>query len=312
MTILPGSDLDIFPLNLGGNPFGWTADEATTHAILDAFVAAGGNFIDTADSYSAWVDGHVGGESESLIGSWLSARGNREQVLVATKVAKKPDRLGLAHDNVVAALDESLARLHTDHVDLYYGHFDDENVPVQDQAQTFHSLVEDGKVRAVGLSNYSPDRLRAWCEFAAREGLTLPAALQPRYHLLARETYEHDYAPIVADFPMAVFSYPALASGFLTGKYRSAADLEGRARAGAAGRYLEAGGLRVVDVLMQISSTYDVAPATVALAWVLAKGVSAPIASVSRVDQLPALMAAATLQLSAEDLSALDEASLGF
>ncbi|MDO5739990.1 MAG: aldo/keto reductase [Ornithinimicrobium sp.] len=312
MTILPGTDLEIFPLNLGGNPFGWTADEATTHAILDAFVDAGGNVIDTADSYSAWVDGHVGGESEALIGSWLSARGNRDQVLVATKVAKKPDRMGLAHDNVVAALDESLARLHTDHVDLYYGHFDDETVPVQDQAQTFHSLVEDGKVRAVGLSNYSPDRLRAWCEFASREGLTLPAALQPRYHLLARQTYESDYAPIVADFPMAVFSYPALASGFLTGKYRSATDLEGRARGGAAGRYLEAGGLRVVDVLVRISSAYAVAPATVALAWVLAKGVSAPIASVSRVDQLPALMAAATLQLSSEDLAALDEASLGF
>ena len=312
MTTLPGSTLEIFPLNLGGNPFGWTADEAATHAILDAFVAAGGNFVDTADSYSAWVNGHEGGESETLIGSWLAGRGRRDDVLIATKVAKHPGRPGLAHDNVVAALDESLARLQTDHVDLYYGHFDDEDVAVEDQAQTFHSLVEAGKVRAVGLSNYSPERLRAWCEFSDREGLTVPAALQPRYHLLARETYERDYAPIAADFGMAVFCYPALASGFLTGKYRNEADFEGVARGSAAKRYADAGGLRVVDALVEVAERHGVEPATVALAWVLAKGVTAPIASVSKPEQLPSLMAAAGLALSAEDVAQLDEASAGF
>lgn len=317
MTTLPGSTLPIFPINLGGNPFGWTSDEKTSHAVLDTFVQAGGNFIDTADSYSAWVDGHEGGESEAIIGRWLTARGRRDDVLIATKVAKHPARPGLAHDNVIAALDDSLRRLQTDHVDLYYGHFDDESVPVEDQAQTFHSLVETGKVRAVGLSNYSPERLRAWCGYAVSAGLTVPAALQPRYNLVSRETYERDYAPIVEEFGLAVFCYPALASGFLTGKYRTEADFEGAARGGAARSYLEQGGGRVVDTLREVAARHsgagsDVEPATVALAWVLAKGVTAPIASVSRPEQLPALMAAPDLKLTDQDLAELDEASTGF
>ncbi|MFK5644978.1 aldo/keto reductase [Ornithinimicrobium sp. LYQ121] len=312
MPTLPGSALDLFPINLGGNPFGWTADEEASFAVLDAFHEGGGNFVDTADSYSAWVDGHEGGESERIIGRWMTDRGVRHEVVVATKVAKKPGREGLAHDNVVAALDESLERLGTDHVDLYYAHFDDEEVPVADQVRTFHFLVTSGKVGAVGLSNYSPERMRAWFETATRERLTVPAAIQPRYSLVARASYERSYAPIVSEFGPLVFSYPALASGFLTGKYRTEADLEGAARGGAARRYLEAGGLRVVDVQVQIADRYDVTPATVALAWVLAKGVTAPIASVSRPEQLEALMAAPSLRLTTEDVAALDEASAGF
>lgn len=311
MPTLPGSNVDIFPVNLGGNAFGWTADEPTSFAVLDRFVELGGTFVDTADSYAAWVD-EVGGQSETILGRWLAARGSREDVLVATKVARKPGREGLAHDNVVAALEESLERLQTDHVDLYYAHYDDEDVPVAEQVATFDSLVRRGLARAVGLSNFSPERMREWFETARREGATVPVAVQPRYSLVSRQGYERDYAPLVAEFGAMVFSYPALASGFLTGKYRSEADLDGQPRGAAARRYLEAGGLRVVDELVRVADRHGVQPATVALAWVLARGITAPIASVSRPDQLDALMAAPRVRLSADDVAALDEASQGF
>lgn len=312
MPTLPGSDVELFPLNLGGNPFGWTADEEASFAVLDAFHARGGNFVDTADSYSSWVDGHSGGESERIIGRWLDARGLRDEVVVATKVGAKPDRKGLHPDTVVTALEESLERLGTSHVDLYYLHYDDEDVPVAEQAATLDTLVRAGRVRAVGLSNFTPQRMREWFETAAREGLTVPAAVQPRYSLVSRGAYERDYAPIVAEFGPMVFSYPALASGFLTGKYRTETDFEGAARGGAARRYADAGGLRVVDELVRVAEGYDVEPATVALAWVLAKGITAPIASASRPEQLDALMPATTLELSAEDVAALDAVSEGF
>ncbi|AXH95399.1 aldo/keto reductase [Ornithinimicrobium avium] len=311
MPTLPGSDLPIFPVNLGGNAFGWTADEDGTSAVLDRFVELGGTLVDTADSYASWVDG-TGGQSERLIGRWLASRDARDRVLLATKVARRPGREGLAHDNVVAALDESLDRLGTDHVDLYYAHYDDEEVPVLDQVRTFHELVRSGRARSVGLSNYSPERMREWFETARREGLTVPVAIQPRYTLVSREGYERDYEPVVADFGPMVFSYPALASGFLTGKYRTEADLEGAPRGGAARRYLEAGGLRVVDALVDVAQGYGVEPATVALAWLLARGVTAPIASVSRPEQLDALMAAPGLRLAGADLARLDEVSAGF
>jgi aryl-alcohol dehydrogenase-like predicted oxidoreductase len=232
VTTLPGSDLEIFPLNLGGNPFGWTADEAASCAVLDAFTEAGGTFVDTADAYAAWAEGNTGGESEAIIGRWMAKRGNRDEVLVATKVGSLASRKGLAHDTVVAALEDSLRRLGTDHVDLYYAHYDDEDVPVADQVATFDEVVRAGKVRAVGLSNYSPERMRAWFETARREGLTVPAAIQPRYSLVSRAGYERDYAPVVADHGPLVFSYPALASGFLTGKYRSEADVADQPRGG--------------------------------------------------------------------------------
>ncbi|GAA1179385.1 aldo/keto reductase [Ornithinimicrobium humiphilum] len=311
MPTLPGSSVEIFPVNLGGNAFGWTADEETSFAILDRFVELGGTFVDTADSYAAWVD-EVGGQSETIIGRWLAARGNRDDVLVATKVARKPGRVGLAHDNVVAALEESLERLQTDHVDLYYAHYDDEDVPVADQVATFDELVRSGRVRSVGLSNFTPERLREWFETAREQGAAVPVALQPRYTLVSRTDFETSVAPIAGEFGAMVFSYPALASGFLTGKYRTEADLEGMPRGGAARRYLEAGGLRVVDELVRIGEAHGVEPATVALAWVLAKGVTAPIASVSRPAQLDALMAAPGLTLTVDEVAALDAASDGF
>jgi aryl-alcohol dehydrogenase-like predicted oxidoreductase len=312
MPRLPGSDVDLFPLNLGGNPFGWTADEDASFAVLDAYHAAGGNVIDTADSYASWVEGSTGGQSETIVGRWIADRGLRDQVVVATKVGAKPDRKGLAPDNVVTALDESLERLGTSYIDLYYLHYDDEEVPVADQAATLDALVRAGRVRAVGLSNFTPQRMREWFETATREGLTVPAAIQPRYSLVSRAAYERDYAPIVAEFSPLVFSYPALASGFLTGKYRTEADFEGAARGGAARRYADAGGLAVVDELVRVAEGYAVEPATVALAWLLAKGVTAPIASASRPEQLDALVAAAGLELSADDVASLDRVSEGF
>lgn len=312
MTAIARTDLDVFPLNLGGNTFGWTSDRSASFAVLDAFTEAGGNFVDTADVYSAWGEGHTGGESETVLGQWLAARGNRDDVVLATKVGSLPQRRGLARENVVQALDESLRRLGTDRVDLYYAHRDDESVPVAEQAATFDALVRSGKVRAVGLSNYSPERLREWFETAEREHLTVPAAIQPEYHLVGRRSYERDVAPLAREFGAAVFPYYGLASGFLTGKYRTAADLEGRVRGGAAGAHLNEQGLAVVDALVDVAGARGARPATVALAWLLAKDVTAPIASASRAEQVPALMAAPGLELTGEEVEILDRASRPF
>src|SRR5699024_7002842 len=269
MTLIPRTDLDVFPLNLGGNTFGWTSDRETSFAVLDAYVAAGGNFIDTADGYSAWVEGHNGGESETVLGQWMAERGNRDQLVIATKVSSKPDRKGLEAANVEAALAESLQRLQTDVIDLYYLHFDDESVAIADQVRTFHGLVESGRVRHLALSNFSPERMREWFETARRESLTVPVAIQPQYNLLHR----------------AVFPYFALASGGLTGKYRSAADLEGRPRKGMAQSLVTDESLAVIDALESVATAHGAAITSVALAWLLAKGVTAPIASASTAEQ---------------------------
>jgi aryl-alcohol dehydrogenase-like predicted oxidoreductase len=229
---IPRTELDVFPLNLGGNTFGWTSDTETSFAVLDAFVAAGGNFIDTADSYAMWAEGSDGGDSERVLGEWMAARGNREQIILATKVGGKPSREGLAAENVVAALDESLERLRTTSVDLYYAHYDDEGVSIEEQVRIAHGLVESGKAKHIALSNYTPERMREWFETAQRLDLTLPVAIQPQYNLIHRAEFEQSYAPIARDFEAAVFPYFALASGVLTGKYRTTADLEGRARQG--------------------------------------------------------------------------------
>lgn len=311
MARIPGIDHDILPLNLGGNPFGWTADADSSHAILDAFAEAGGSFVDTADMYSQWVAGNDGGESEQIIGDWMASRRNRDDVVVATKAGRMTGLLGLAEPTVTAALDASLRRLRTDRIDLFYAHGDDPDTPIEAQVRTFDALVRAGKVRAIGLSNYSHDRLRAWVETADALGATRPSALQPRYSLVTRSEYEPGLAPVVAEFGLACLPYSTLASGFLSGKYRTADDLVG-ARAGSAERYLNAEGLAVVDALARIAGAHGVQLTTVALAWLLAKGVTAPIASVSQPGQLPALMAAATLQLSADEVAALDDASAPF
>ena len=312
MTRIPGIETDLFPLNLGGNSFGWTSDEPTTHAVLDAFTAAGGNFVDTADGYSSWVPGNSGGESERMIGSWLATRGNREEVVVATKVGMYDPHVGLSRASVRAGLAESLERLGTDHVDLYYAHKDDPATPIADQVRTFDELVREGRVRAIGLSNYSGARLREWVETAREFGATPPAAVQNRYSLVARAEYERDAAPVIADFGLASLPYTALASGYLTGKVRTEADLARSSREAANRRYHEAGGLAVVEALDAVAAEHGVEPTTVALAWLLAKGVTAPIASVSRPEQLPALMAAPDLALSDADVEALDAASAKF
>ncbi|WP_434174736.1 aldo/keto reductase [Brachybacterium conglomeratum] len=312
LTRLPRTDLEVLPLNLGGNTFGWTSDRETSFAVLDAFVAAGGSFIDTADAYAAWAEGSEGGDSETVLGEWFEARGNREEIVLATKVGAKPSRTGLSAANVEAALDESLERLRTDRIDLYYAHYDDEAVSIEEQVRIADGLVRSGRVRHLGLSNYSPERMREWFEVATREGLTVPVAIQPHYNLLARAAYEKDYAPIAREFDAAVMPYFSLASGLLTGKYRTKEDLEGRARKGMVEDNLTEDALAVVDVLTEVAATHDAEPASVAIAWLLAKGTTAPIASASTPEQLPALLAGTTLELSAQDVAALDEASAPF
>ena len=312
LTRLPRTDLEVLPLNLGGNTFGWTSDRETSFAVLDAFVAAGGSFIDTADAYAAWAEGSEGGDSETVLGEWFEARGNREEIVLATNVGAKPSRTGLSAANVEAALDESLERLRTDRIDLYYAHYDDEAVSIEEQVRIADGLVRSGRVRHLGLSNYSPERMREWFEVATREGLTVPVAIQPHYNLLARAAYEKDYAPIAREFDAAVMPYFSLASGLLTGKYRTKEDLEGRARKGMVQDQLTEDALAVVDVLTEVAATHDAEPASVAIAWLLAKGTTAPIASASTPEQLPALLAGTALELSAQDVAALDEASAPF
>jgi len=309
---IPRTDLDIFPLNLGGNTFGWTSDRDTSFAVLDAFVEAGGNFIDTADQYSVWVEGLKGGESERIIGEWLKERGNRDEMVIATKVGGHPSRAGLSAANVESALDESLKRLNTDYVDIYYAHYDDQKVDVINQVLHAESLVKSGKVKHIGLSNYSPARMRQWFEVAYAGNHTLPVAIQPQYNLLNRRDFEQSYLPIVQDYNAAVFPYFALASGVLTGKYRSKEDLQGAPRRDFVEDLIMDESLRVVDAVVEIAEARDVAPATISLAWLLAKGVTAPVASASKPEQLPDLMAAADCQLSEDEVQRLDTASQPF
>ncbi|MGO1543849.1 MAG: aldo/keto reductase [Gulosibacter sp.] len=312
MTRIPRTELDIFPLNLGGNTFGWTSDRDASFAVLDAFVEAGGNFIDTADSYAQWQEGSDGGDSERILGEWLQARGNRKDVIIATKVGGLTSRQGLSRENADLALNESLERLQTDYVDIYYAHYDDESVSIDEQVQIAHDLVQSGRVHHIALSNFTPERMREWFETATEKGLTVPVAIQPQYNLVSRADYEQGYAPIARDFDAAVFPFFALASGFLTGKYRKAEDLEGAARQGMASGYATDEGFNVVDALVEVAEARGDEPTTVALAWLLAKGVTAPIASASKTEQLPAIMAAPALELTAEEITKLDEASASF
>ena len=335
MTQLGRTGIDVFPLALGGNTFGWTSDEATSHQVLDAFVEGGGNFLDTADGYSAFVPGNSGGESETIIGSWLADRKNRDAVVIATKVSSHPRFKGLAAANITAALNASLTRLGTDHVDVYYAHFDDPKTPLAETAEAFNALHKAGKIRAVALSNYTGARITEWFDICRREGYQPPTVLQPHYNLVARQPYEREIAPVVAEEGIAVVPYLALASGFLAGKYRAVGGVRkvlpyvsvigglitgkqrrnkqefGRGvRRVLASRYFTAAGLAVVDVVETIASARGVDMATVAIAWLRARpGVVAPIASARTVDQLPALLASATLDLTADETAALDDVS---
>ncbi|MFI0241623.1 aldo/keto reductase [Streptomyces sp. NPDC016845] len=308
---LGSCDLEVFPLALGGNVFGWTADEATSFDVLDAYTAAGGNFLDTADSYSAWVEGNHGGESETIIGKWLKARGSRDDVVIATKVARHPDFKGLRGANIKAAADASLGRLGTDHIDLYYTHFDDdETIPVEEIIGALDELVKAGKVREIAVSNISPDRLQESLDFSEREGLARYVAIQPHYNLVSRDTYEGRRRDIASRAGLAAVPYYALASGFLTGKYRPGVSVDSR-RAGGAAKHLETErGQKVLTALDEIAQARGAEIATVALAWLAAQPtVTAPIASARTVEQLPALLAVADLTLTDEEVGRLTDAS---
>ncbi|MEV6312253.1 aldo/keto reductase [Streptomyces sp. NPDC051840] len=310
LRALGSSGLKVFPLALGGNVFGWTADERTTFAVLDEYVASGGNFVDTADSYSAWVPGNEGGESETLIGKWLAARSRRDDVVIATKVGAHPAYKGLSPATIKKAAEASLRRLGTDHIDLYYTHFDDETVPVEEIITALDQLVKAGTVREIAASNISPERLRASLDFSEREGLARYVALQPHYNLVSRDTYEGALQDTAADAGLAAVPYFALASGFLTGKYRPGTLVES-ARAEGAGKHLETErGRKVLAVLDKVAQEHGAEIATVALAWLASRPtVAAPIASARTVGQLPALMAVAGLRLTEAELAELDAAS---
>ena len=310
MAKLGGIDAEIFPLVLGGNTFGWTSDESESDQVLDAYTEAGGNLIDTADVYSAWAPGHSGGESEIVLGRWLAKNGNRNKVLVATKVSQHPQYSGLSAKNIEAAADASLLRLGLDVIDLYYAHYDDSSTPLEETAAAFDKLIKEGKVRAIGLSNYTPDRIREWFSIARKNGLTLPVALEPQYNLVYRKDYENGLMPVAKDEDLAVFPYFSLASGFLTGKYRTMDDLKGKQREGMVKDFFTQEGLDVVAAMDGIAKAHGVELATVALAWLNHRpGIAAPIASARTPEQLPALLAAAHLELSDQDMQTLDQVS---
>ncbi|MEU1330952.1 aldo/keto reductase [Streptomyces sp. NPDC005865] len=310
LRTLGSSDLEVFPLSLGGNVFGWTADRAASFAVLDAYTAAGGNFIDTADVYSAWVDGNQGGESETLVGEWLAERGNRSDVVIATKVGAHPEFKGLSPATIKGGIDASLRRLGTDYIDLYYTHYDDPSVPVEEIIGTLDGLVRDGKVRAIAASNITPERLQESLDLSDREGLARYVALQPHYNLVSRDTYEGPLQEVASRSGLAAVPYYALASGFLTGKYRPGAKVES-ARSGGVAQYVGSErGQRVLTALDEIAEAHGAQVATVALAWLAAQPtVAAPIASARTVEQLPALLAVAELELTPAEIARLTAAS---
>jgi aryl-alcohol dehydrogenase-like predicted oxidoreductase len=302
------SGLEVAPLALGGNVFDWTADEETSFAILDAFVDAGGTMIDTADVYSAWVPGHKGGESEALIGRWLKRDpSKRDKVLVATKVGFFE---GLAPDKVLAACGASLGRLGIDCIDLYYQHKDDQDVSFGDSLGAFEQLVQAGKIRAIGLSQITAERLDEAMETARRLGLTPPSALQPWYNLVEREKFENGLRDSALRHGIAVFPFYSLANGFLTGKYRSKEDLGKSVRGMRNVEYLQGKGMRVLEALDQVSAETGAPLATVTLAWTMAQpGITAAIASATSMEQLAELVAALELTLTPQQIALLDEAS---
>lgn len=305
------SGLRIAPLVLGGNVFGWTADEAASFKILDAFVAGGGNAIDTANVYSAWVPGHQGGESETVIGKWLQQRGRRDDVLIFTKVGMQmgDGSQGLAKDYIRRSVEASLRRLQTDYIDLYQSHQDDETLPVTEPLEEYAKLIEEGKVRAIGASNFSADRLRQALD-ASQQGLPRYESLQPLYNLYDRADFEQQLQPLVQEHGVGVIPYYGLASGFLTGKYRTQDDLKKSARGGGVGqKYLNEKGLQILSALDAVSARLQATPAQVALAWIMAQpGLTAPIASGTTPEQVTELLTATELHLSSEDLSELGRA----
>jgi aryl-alcohol dehydrogenase (NADP+) len=305
MASLGRTHLDVFPLCLGGNVFGWTADEPQSRAVLDAYVAAGGNFIDTANSYLV-----EHGRSETIIGRWLAARGNREEIVLATKVGGGRGAVrSLRPENIEREARASLERLHTDHIDLYYAHFDDEETPLEESLRAFDALVENGAVRHIAASNYTPERLTAALELQRERGLAEFTVLQPHYNLMERE-FEHTLLPLAEAWDLAVVPYFGLAQGFLTGKYRPGGEAVPSARAEGARAYLDRGGAAVLDALDEVAAAHQTTVAAVALAWLRAQPrVAAPIASARTIEQLQQILPAATLELAPDEVARLSAAA---
>jgi aryl-alcohol dehydrogenase-like predicted oxidoreductase len=309
---LGNTGVEVPPIMLGGNVFGWTVNEADSFRLLDAAFDAGLDFIDTADVYSRWIPGHVGGESETILGKWFARSGKRDKVFIATKAGMDmgDGKQGLSPKYIAEAVEASLRRLQTDRIDLYQSHKDDDKTPLEDTLSAFDRLVKQGKVRFIGASNYAGARLRQALEMSKLNQLASYATLQPHYNLVERENYETDLAPVVADYGLAVIPYFSLAGGFLTGKYRSESDVQGKARAGIVGKYVNARGLAVLDALDAVAAEYKSTPASVALAWLMAQpGITAPIASATTEKHLGDLVAATELRLDRAALEKLSTAS---
>jgi aryl-alcohol dehydrogenase-like predicted oxidoreductase len=306
------SGIEIAPLIFGGNVFGWTVDEKGSFALLDAFVDAGFNCVDTADVYSKWAADNKGGESETIIGKWLKASGKRDKVIIATKCGMEmaPDKKGLSKAYIVRAVEDSLKRLQTDRIDLYQSHRDDPETPLEETLEAHAGLIKAGKVRAVGASNYSADRLKAALAASAKAGIPRYATLQPNYNLADRKEFEGPLQDLCVAEGISVVPYYSLASGFLTGKYRSEADLAQRARAGGVKKHLNARGFGILKALDSVAAAHGATPAQVALAWLLAQpAIAAPIASATTTAQLAEILKCVDVKLSADDVAALSKAS---
>lgn len=309
---LGNSDIEVAPLALGGNVFGWTVDEAMSFRILDGFTEAGFSLVDTADTYSRWVPGNSGGESETILGKWMKLRGNRNKVIIATKVGSEvgPGEKGLSKSYIMQAVEKSLHRLQTDYIDLYQSHYDDPDAPVEETLQAYALLISQGKVRYIGASNYSAGRLSDFISISQKSGYPGYQSLQTLYNLYDRQDYETDLEPLCLEKGLGVLTYFSLASGFLTGKYRSAADLAGRARGGMVRKYLNERGTRILHALDEVSTRCLASPATVSLAWVISRpGITAPVASATSPEQLRELIESPKLKLDPASMDLLDRAS---
>jgi aryl-alcohol dehydrogenase-like predicted oxidoreductase len=306
------SQLKVAPLAFGGNVFGWTADEAASFKLLDAFVAAGFNLVDTADVYSKWVPGNKGGESETVIGKWLKQSGQRDKVVIATKVGAEmaPDKKGLSPQYIEKAIEDSLRRLQTDYIDLYQTHYDDLSTPVEATLETYARLIKAGKVRVIGTSNMSPERLLRSLDASEQHGYPRYETLQPEYNLYDRQKFEKEYEPITQQYGLGVISYYSLASGFLSGKYRSREDAGKSPRGQKALSYLDERGQNILDTLDEVAKDYNTTPASVAISWLVQReGITAPIVSATKVTQLNELITATQLHLDAGALEKLNIAS---
>jgi aryl-alcohol dehydrogenase-like predicted oxidoreductase len=306
------TDLQIVPIVFGGNVFGWTIDEKQSFKILDQFIADGFNFIDTANSYSYWKPGNKGGESETIIGNWLKNRGQRNDIIIATKVGSVMGKgKNLKKDYIINEVEQSLKRLKTDYIDLYFSHHDDVTIPVEEPLTAYEQLIKDGKVRWIGASNFSAERLKEAILSANKNNLPQYKVYQPGYNLFDREEFEREHEKICLDYSLGIIPYYALASGFLTGKYSNEADLNKSLRGEGVKKYLTERGFKILDALKNIAEKYNVQPASVALAWLIHRpSVTAPIASVTDLKQLKSFTEAIHLELHASDIKLLNAASV--